>query len=159
MTDRKKVAALAAIGVVALCVLVWRLWYVPAQERERSKPPKPPKVLLESTGEEVSTVSRPLGEGIDRDMMAVVTLATAEDSLFIYVPERYQDEVQVEEEYYYHRGEGKLEILREMCVLRALEDGGWKLPLKRRGEQAETAYYTILYGKMQYDLRVEYPAP
>lgn len=161
MTNRKKLVMLTVIVAALACTLVWRLWYIPAQEQAKAKPepPEPPKVFLESVSEEVPTVSRSLGEGIDREMTAVVMLTKAEDSLFIYVPEQYRDEVQVEEEYYYHPGEGKVEVLREMCILHALKDGGWKLPLKRRGAQAETAYYTIMYGEMLYDLRVEYPVP
>ena len=115
---------------------------------------------MESTGEEVTPVERTVGEGIEREMLPVVTLTAAEDSLFLYVPEQFQDTVQVEEEYYHQIGQGQLEILREMRQLLPLADGGWKLPLQRRGEAAEKAYYTIMYGNTQYfDLRVDYPAP
>lgn len=88
----------------------------------------------------------------------MVTLETAEDSLFLYIPEAYREEVQVREEYYFQRDAGKLEILKGECEMTDLADGGLRLPLKRRGEAAETAYYTIQYGDMQYDLRLEYPA-
>ena len=158
MAGWKKAAAIAVVAAaVLLCVAVWQLQ--PSLEPE-AEPAEPPLIYVESTGEEVTPVERTVGEGIEREMLPVVTLTAAEDSLFLYVPEQFQDTVQVEEEYYHQIGQGQLEILREMRQLLPLADGGWKLPLQRRGEAAEKAYYTILYGNTQYfDLRVDYPAP
>ena len=153
---RKQVwkAAIGIAAIVVVCLFAYHFW--PAAE-EPKQPPVPPLIYLESTGETVDTTARALGEGIDREMLTVVTLETAEDSLFFYIPEAYREEAQAREEYYLQIGQGQLEILKGECEMTDLADGGLRLPLKRRGEAAETAYYTIQYGDMQYDLRVEYP--
>ena len=154
MAGWKKAAAIAVVAAAVLCVAVWQLQ--PSLEPE-AEPAAPPLVYVESTGEEVTPVERTVGEGIEREMLPVVTLAAAEDSLFLYIPEAYREEAQAREEYYLQIGQGQLEILKGECEMTDLADGGLRLPLKRRGEAAETAYYTIQYGDMQYDLRVEYP--
>lgn len=100
---RKRVwkAVTAVAVIIVACLFAYRFWTV-AEEQEQ--PPEPPLVYLESTGEAVDTTARALGERIDREMLSVVTLETAEDSLFIYIPEAYREEVQAREEYYFSEG-------------------------------------------------------
>ena len=124
MAGWKKAAAIAVVAAAVLCVAVWQLQ--PSLEPE-AEPAEPPLIYVESTGEEVTPVERTVGEGIEREMLPVVTLTAAEDSLFLYVPEQFQDTVQVEEEYYHQIGQGQLEILREMRQLLPLADGGWRM--------------------------------
>ena len=147
MAGWKKAAVIAVVAAAVLCVAVWQLQ--PSLEPE-AEPAEPPLIYVESTGEEVTPVERTVGEGIEREMLPVVTLTAAEDSLFLYVPEQFQDTVQVEEEYYHQIGQGQLEIRAKCvsCCRWRTADGSCRssaegMPPRRRITRSSTATRSI----------------